>query len=123
MGMYKMCMLNLSLILLFSGQQTHVILLPTIHLTVSLASPVHRQHHHLKLPLPISLRFDVISQHLAVFFVAFQCAVLGRVWCLVVLIPGLEVIKLEFILRLKIKYNDWLLADTCPQAANPCALF
>ena len=28
---------------------------------------------------------------------------------------GLEVIKLEFILRLKIKCNDWLLADTCPQ--------
>ena len=24
---------------------------------------------------------------------------------------------LEFILRLKIKHNDWLLADTCPQAA------
>ena len=26
-------------------------------------------------------------------------------------------------LRLKIKRNDWLLADTCPQAANHCALF
>ena len=26
--------------------------------------------------------------------------------------PSLEVIKLEFILRLKIKRNDWLLADT-----------
>ena len=25
---------------------------------------------------------------------------------------GLEVIKLEFILKLKIKRNDWLLADT-----------
>ena len=37
-------------------------------------------------------------------------------------LPGLEVIKLEFILRLKIKRNDWLLADTCPQAANHCAL-
>ena len=37
--------------------------------------------------------------------------------------PCLEVIKLEFILRLKIKWNDWLLADTCPQAANHCALF
>ena len=36
---------------------------------------------------------------------------------------GLEVIKLEYILRLKIKRNDWLLADTCPQAANHCALF
>ena len=37
--------------------------------------------------------------------------------------PGLKVIKLEFILRLKIKCNDWFLADTCPQAANHCALF
>ena len=36
---------------------------------------------------------------------------------------GLEVIKLEFILRLKIKRNDWLLADMCPQAANHFALF
>ena len=35
------------------------------------------------------------------------------------------VIKLEYSLRLKIKRNDWLLADTdtCPQAANHCALF
>ena len=37
--------------------------------------------------------------------------------------PGLEVIKLENSLGLKIKRNDWLLADTCPQAANDCALF
>ena len=36
---------------------------------------------------------------------------------------GLEVIKLEYILRLKIKHNDWLLADTCSQAANHCAFF
>ena len=33
------------------------------------------------------------------------------------------ILKLEFILRLKIKRNDWLLADTCPQAANHCILF
>ena len=37
--------------------------------------------------------------------------------------PGLEVIKLEPILRLKIKRNDWLPADTCPQAAKHWALF
>ena len=36
---------------------------------------------------------------------------------------GLEAIKLEFILKLKIKRNDWLLVDTCQQAANHCALF
>ena len=35
--------------------------------------------------------------------------------------PSLEVIKLEHS-RLKIKRNDWLLADMCPQAANHCAL-
>ena len=39
------------------------------------------------------------------------------------IVPGLEVIKLEHSLRLKIKRNDWLIADTCPQAANICALF
>ena len=37
--------------------------------------------------------------------------------------PGLKVIKLEYSLRLKIKRNDWLLADTCLQAANHCASF
>ena len=36
---------------------------------------------------------------------------------------GLEVIKLEYSLRLKIKRNDWLLVDTCPQATNHCDLF
>ena len=36
---------------------------------------------------------------------------------------GLEVIKLEYILGLKIKRNDCLLVDTCQQAANQCALF
>ena len=37
--------------------------------------------------------------------------------------PGTEVIKLEHSLKLKIKRNDWLLADTCPQAANHSTLF
>ena len=34
---------------------------------------------------------------------------------------GLEVITLEYSLKLKIKRNDWLLTDMCPQAANHCA--
>ena len=46
-----------------------------------------------------------------------------RLFFLHVNVPGVEVIKLEFILRLKIKHNDWLLADTCPQADNHLALF
>ena len=37
--------------------------------------------------------------------------------------PGLDVIKPEYSLRLKIKRNDWLLANTCLQAANRCVLF
>ena len=36
---------------------------------------------------------------------------------------GLKFIQLVFILRLKIKGNEWLLADTCRKAANHCALF
>ena len=46
----------------------------------------------------------------------FDCTVIA-------LRVGLEVIKLEFILNLKIKHNDWLLADMCLQATNHCALF
>ena len=30
------------------------------------------------------------------------------------MLPGHEVMKLEFILKLKIKSNDWLHADRCP---------
>ena len=41
----------------------------------------------------------------------------------IVAFPGPEIIKVEFIFKLKIKRNDWLLADTCPQVANHCALF
>ena len=41
----------------------------------------------------------------------------------IVFTSGLEVIKLEYSLKLKIKRKYWLLADTCPQAANHCALF
>ena len=40
--------------------------------------------------------------------------------------PGLEVMNIEFILKLKTqkkKRNDWLLVDTCPQATNHCTLF
>ena len=32
-------------------------------------------------------------------------------------------VRSKFILKLKIKRNDWLLADTCPQAASHYALF
>ena len=37
-------------------------------------------------------------------------------------ISGLDVIQLEYSFKLKIRHNDLLLADTCPQAANHCAL-
>ena len=35
--------------------------------------------------------------------------------------PGLEAINLS--VKLKIEGNDWLFADTCPQAANRYAFF
>ena len=59
-------------------------------------------------------------------FSAFSSRCRGSVsglWSMIVSFPGLEVIKLEYSLKLKIKRNDWLLADTSPQAANHCALF
>ena len=37
--------------------------------------------------------------------------------------PGPEVLKLEFILKLKTKRNNWLHADMCPQAANIALYF
>ena len=43
-------------------------------------------------------------------------------WYMIVTFPALEVIKVEFILKLKIKRNHWL-ADTCLQAAKHCAYF
>ena len=36
---------------------------------------------------------------------------------------GTKVIKLEYSLKLKIKHNNWLIEDTCLQAANQFALF
>ena len=57
----------------------------------------------------------------------FKCILLSRDCYRSAFLPcgavdwsGPEVIKLEFILKLKIKRNDWL---RVPQAANHCALF
>ena len=52
-----------------------------------------------------------------------NCVICGKTCEIYLRKPGLEVIKLEYILRLKIKRNDWLIADPCPQSANHCALF
>ena len=52
-----------------------------------------------------------------------QGSVLSTLLFIIMLEAGLEAIKFEFILKLKIKRNDWLLVDTCPQAANRYALF
>ena len=53
---------------------------------------------------------------------ALERSLSGRI-CTFILNPGLEVIKLEFILRLKLKRNDWMLANTRPPAAYYCTLF
>ena len=39
-------------------------------------------------------------------------------WSLILFSLDLEVTKLEFILRLNIKRNDWLLADTSQKVAK-----
>ena len=53
-----------------------------------------------------------------------MCLFLAPSWVglrsVIVTLPGPEVIKHQFILKLKIKRNYWLLADMCPQAANHC---
>ena len=56
-------------------------------------------------------------------FLTFRNGVSYQVWYLIVSIPGPKVIKLEFSLKLKIKHNDLLIADTCLQSANHCPLF
>ena len=53
------------------------------------------------------------------FILLYRC--LAVPW--VALCPGIEVITLEYILKLKMKRNDWLLADMCLQATNHRALF
>ena len=68
----------------------------------------------------ITLRSHLFS---VVLLFSYVCLYMFKCAFLVVLWTGLEVIKLEYSLRLKIKRNDWLLADTCPQAAKHCALF
>ena len=56
--------------------------------------------------------------------VSFLCVLpVVYLWPVNVASPGPEVIKLEYSLRLKITHSDWLLADTCPQAAKHCASF
>ena len=50
-------------------------------------------------------------------------AIFGLVILLWMSGAGLEVIKLEFILSLKMKRNDWLPVDMYPQGANHCVLF
>ena len=53
-----------------------------------------------------------------------RLGILGQVWYLIVSIPDLcNLTYFEYSLRLKIKRNDWLLADVCPQAANHFTLF
>ena len=50
-------------------------------------------------------------------------AVVGLQGLIVASPAGPGVIKLDYSIKLKIKRNDWLIADICPQAANHCALF
>ena len=88
-----------------------------------------RVKHSTSEPLRPRVAFKISCAHPAKFVITDPCDM--KIFKLLSFLSehkkqpntGLEVIKLEFILRLKIKRNDWLLADMCPQAANHCALF
>ena len=58
----------------------------------------------------------------SLYFYHFHMLYSGQVWCLIVSIPDLCRLS-YFEYSLKIKRNEWLLVDKCPQAANNCALF
>ena len=73
-------------------------------------------HHHSLLAKYDSFYFRMRCYN------CLQHMLLSRKNCYLGFRSGLEVIKLEYSLKLKIKRNDWLLADTCPKAANHCAL-
>ena len=76
---------------------------------------------YLILSIPESLPHFLLCKH-TVFYTMQNNLSKGFIW-VGPATSGLEVIKLSFILKLKIKRNYWLLADTCPQATNQCALF
>ena len=84
--------------------------------------------------LSILSGFAIISLRKKSWLLCFNC-VLAVVWVLIFVVflavlwvdlfsitvafPGFEFIKLQFILSLKIKCNDWLLGDTCPGRKLP----
>ena len=67
---------------------------------------------HLHARFAVCIFFTYFSLLLPIFVTTLSC--IGVYLC-----PGHEVdIKLEYILKLKIKRNNWLLADMCPQPEN-----
>ena len=82
-------------------------------------APVKYIQAHL-LVASVAARSVVVVDSL--FIVALIVCV-SFVWTLICYaLISLEAIELEYSLRLKIKRNDWQLADTCPQTANHCAI-
>ena len=73
--------------------------------------------------LPTTFRDINIGRKITIRSFGFEIILLTLESWMTFTLPGLKVIKLEYILRLKIKRNDWLIVDTCPQAANHYALF
>ena len=70
-------------------------------ISTSFFLPTHNSHRHQRHGRYITLEED-------------GCLIFAvRSTSQLLITPGLEVIR-----KLKIKRNDWLLADTCPQAAN-----
>ena len=76
--------------------------------------------------LPVIIKTFVLSSFEWLFYTCFTILnvhLLEYLFGTYLVRYGPGVIKLEFILKLKIKRNDWLLVDMCLQIANHCDLF
>ena len=76
---------------------------------------------YLIVSIPESLPHFLLCKH-TVFYTMQNNLSNSFIWASMAT-SGLEAIKLEVVLKLKLKRDDWLLADTCPQETNHCALF
>ena len=110
------CEINDLILVLRFGQCTTISGLgPLLYRTLLHTYSTYRQTDELEMA-----RLVLLVTVIPVIVVIFDLILVRSVFAT---FPGLEVINLEASLRLKIKRNDWLLVDTCPQAANHCALF
>ena len=66
--------------------------------------------------------FATLQIHFCAHFEQTKASAKLSFWVATLWTPGLEVIKFEYSLKLKISINDWLLADICTQILWPRGL-